>query len=1362
MQRMMRVNFVATALFHLAALLPLLAEPVLTGAVQGTRNEPVSGAQVELLPVSANFEAGRLRLEGRDLPGPLFIARTDAQGRFSLEAPHPGTWKVLVRAAGRIPMQYGPLPALEAEELPPVKLVQDVGARIRLTAQGGQPVRDAWIVASTAGEVTSRGSGWRPEFRVGRTAADGSLTLPRFEGERLQVSVFAPGRSEELQPDFQEGTIRLPPARKAGHILQAVAPDGAPIEGLLVRVGDHSWPIGLTAADGTVLLPVREGEEVKLRLVAADGRQHAFSLSEPQNGGKRSVTLPPAVQVAGKVLDASSGRGLPDAVLWLDTDPAATFRTDRGGKYTVVAPAKGRLAIEARAVGFLPGRVTLSDQNLASGRAPALSLERAARVRGRVLGPQGKPLAEASVTVVDASALGPYTFSPSDPVADRAATDSGGGFELRQLRAGEEYELRVSKPGFFPEARKVVISSDGSAAPIRVALRPACAIHGWIRDQQGRPVTSAKIFLRPSQRLGRERHSRRPDLDGLDSTISVTESDPAGRFSIAESPAAEIDLEVWKTGYAPALRRAIRVGPSCGDSFAVGPVALAPGARLMGRVVNRRDEPIAGAEIFLLDRLPSQMSQESALRGRRPDTVTGRDGRFALDDLHRGAPHHMLVEADGYLRKEVRGVRPPGRGPISIRLEPAAVLRGRVVDEAGEAVSGAVVDLSWQVVLPDDPDERPVGETLLRSARSNTGGHFEIAALPEGRVKLDVKAQGLIPLEAVDVTIPRPDSAPELTLVLRRGARLEGRVTTTGGEPVPAVRIALRTGVAISDAEGVYAIDGLAPGQQEVRIFHPHYKRILQSLRIEEGANRFDVELEAGVKVGGRVLDQEGRPVAAAEVELTTSRSELRQRQYRQYRARTGEDGRFLLHPVASGSYRLLARAQGLATAELAEPVVVSSQPVEGLEIVLRRGATISGKVLGLSAEELGAVAVTAHGEAGENRPASIDSEGRYEVRDLQTGDWLLRASLWQGERQVEVRVPVGPSDRELFRDLEFGRSVTLSGRILFEGEPLAASIVSVRGERFSVERSVTSGFDGGFVLQDLERDRYWLGVKSPQRLVVHNETLDLYESREVEIQLEAATIAGRVEEERSGETISGAVLSLRPTHGTDFLIANTTKPDGTFRIFHVPPGAYRLGVVATGFASTEREISVAAGEELTDLKLALTRASGVEIQVRLASGKVPALVHVRAQDGKGAPILTGSYVPKPSGSTELSSLPAGTWQLLVSAPGGAVLTEAVKVPGEPVAMTLPPAGSLHVRVPELASENQLATLKLLRQGEESFWTLGLGGSVEQTWILKGGKVTVEGVPAGLWSVVIEAADGRVWLGSVATPGSGQATLSLP
>lgn len=1109
----------------------------------------------------------------------------------------------------------------------------------------------------------------------------------------------------------------------------------------------------MTAADGTVSLLLREGEAAGLRLVAPDGRQQVVDLPGVQDGGRLTAVLDAAVPVRGRVLDAATGRGLPGAVLWLDADPAITGRADREGRYSLTALAGSRFALEARAAGFLPKRLTVSAAEVARGRAPALALECAAAIRGSVVGPDGRPLAHTSVAAVHASSLGPRSFS-LDPVASRAATDPGGGFELRRLRAASEYEVRVTKPGYFPAARSAVTANaKGSPAPIQIRMHPACGLHGSVRDPEGKPLPGARVLLRPARRPGREAPTGDdPGPAASDPTARTVESGAAGRFAVPESPAAEVDVLVEKTGYAPARRRGVRLG-SCAASFDLGAVVLQPGARLAGRVVDPRGKGVAGAGIFLVERLPSRRSWEREMKRLEPDAASGRDGGFSVDDLARGVPLHLLVRAEGYLPAAVRGVRPPGRGPLLVRLDPAAVLRGRVLDEAGEPVVAARVGLTWQEILADDPRGRPVGEPIERAAVSGPDGRFEIAEAPAGTVSLTVNAQGFIPVEDFETVVPAPQ---ELTLRLRRGARLEGRVTTTAAAPVAGARVNAGAGSALTDAEGAYAVDGIAPGPQEVQILHPHYRRRVRTLRIEEGTNRYDVELEEGFRVAGRVVDQDGRPVGGAEVRLATlSRAEMRE-----HRAGTGADGTFQIVPVAPGRYGLEASASGFAVAALAEPVIVETGPVEGIEVVLRQGASVSGSVLGLSAEELAAVVVTAHGEAGEERPAALESEGRYEVRDLPPGDWLLRASLWQGQRQVEALVPVAPADRRIVRDLEFSRRVTLSGRVTFEDEPLGGSRVSVRGERFGVERSVICSFDGGFILEDLEPDRYWLGVNDPQRLLAHNDTLDVLEDRDVAVRIEAATLSGRVEDAGSGEPVPEATLTLRPTAGTDFLITDGSLADGSFRILHVPPGSYRLTARANGYAPSEHEVRLSTGEEL-GLDLHLSPAEGFEIRVRLASGAVPPLVHVQARSGQGAPVLAGSYPAGSSGSVKLASLPAGTWQLLVSAEGGTVVTDTVTVPGEPRQITLPSAGDLQVRIPGLARENLLGTLRIMGQDQKPFWTLGFGGSVEETWTLRHGKTTVKGLPAGQWLVIAEASDGRVWSGSMVTSGTEDVAVSL-
>jgi hypothetical protein len=127
-----------------------------------------------------------------------------------------------------------------------------------------------------------------------------------------------------------------------------------------------------------------------------------------------------------------------------------------------------------------------------------------------------------------------------------------------------------------------------------------------------------------------------------------------------------------------------------------------------------------------------------------------------------------------------------------------------------------------------------------------------------------------------------------------------------------------------------------------------------------------------------------------------------------------------------------------------------------------------------------------------------------------------------------------------------------------------------------------------------------------------------------------------------------------------------------------------------------------------------------------------------------------------------LSTLPPGTWTLLVGAEGGAVVTASLPVPSEePVAVTLPPAGRLNVRVPALLASDLIGTVRLLGRDQQPFWTLGPGGTVVQQWPLAGGKAVVEGVPAGSWTVQVETPDGQRWQGAAVTGGAAVATVTI-
>jgi protocatechuate 3,4-dioxygenase beta subunit len=1335
-------------LFGSAISLP--AEPSVVGTVFGPSGQPVVGAHVELVPVRSNFEAGRLRLAGQRDPGAVAEGRSDSVGRFLLRAPAAGVFKVVVRAEGRLPMQYWPLPLVEDEELPPVSLCPAARAEVIVRDPVGRPVAGAWVFLTSHDE--GRAGTWRPDARIGQTGSDGSISLPRLEKERLDVSVFPPGGAELRQVNREGGRITVT-AGAGGFRRLRVVSRGGPVAGVLVRIGDVAWPAGLTDAEGRLGIPCASGETGRIRLIAPDGRQHTADLPAGAAGSEMVVALANPVVMSGRVTDQETGHPLAGALISPDLDPGSFVLANADGRYRLVAPDSLGFTLQVKAARRLPRSARVNSTHFRAGRAPTLALHRATVLRGLVVDARGTPLAGIDVFAFpDPGGEPGFPESSLEAAVDHGATDGSGRFELRPLRTGNSYEIRAVRPGFLPVSTRALALAR-NAPPLKIVLSSARAARGRVQDAAGRPVAGVEVRLTPARAPGARRSPGEREEAAGEGSPFVARTDAQGVFLVTWIPAERVDLTARQRGYATGQIRGIRISPGA-EPADLGTVTLKPGAPLKGRVIDRAGKPLTGAEAYLVESVDRLEQENARLKGETPDAVSGSDGSFTLEDLPQATPLYLLVRASGHLPAGVRGIHIPIRKPLSVRLEPAATLNGRVLDEQGAPVAGARVVLTWQPAAPENP-ERPAGAPVERSAVADPEGHFDIRDAPAGPVRLAVSARGYLSLEGFQTVVPQSDPIQELTLTLGKGAVLAGRISTTAGQPVSGARISAEGASEMSDDEGAYIVEGVPPGRVDVQVFHPAYKLFQREMVIQPGVNPLDVTFEEGVEVSGRVTDAQGAPVVGARVAL------LRQvlRDWREYRESTGEDGVFHFPAVARGGYRLHAGAEGYATTEVKRQIVVE-EPLEGLEVVLQRGGTITGRILGLDPDQIPRLKVEACLDGGEPILALVDADGHYEIRHLRPGDYLVQASLESGERHVQARVPLPPRDEEVIRDLEFAPRLALSGQVLYDEEPLPEANISIRGSRLAVERSIRTDYEGRFRFEDLEPDTYWLGLSHSRELLVHNDTIDLAADREITVRVRPSTVSGSVLDARSRRPIPGALIAFRHVEGPEFLITDSAGEDGIFSVHRVPEGTYLLTVRASGYAPAEQSLAVPAGHDVSGLEVALVSTRGLELTVHLASGRVPDRVHLRMLGPAGAVVLTETRFTDPSGKITLSTLPEGNGTLLLSAPGGAASQLPVTIPGEPVATTLPGAGNLRIRVPALAGTDLRAMATLSAAGQP-FWTVGPGGSLQSQWQLVGGKAVVEGVPGGLWQIRVESPDGRLWTGQATTVGQGGVEISL-
>ncbi len=491
---------------------------------------------------------------------------------------------------------------------------------------------------------------------------------------------------------------------------------------------------------------------------------------------------------------------------------------------------------------------------------------------------------------------------------------------------------------------------------------------------------------------------------------------------------------------------------------------------------------------------------------------------------------------------------------------------------------------------------------------------------------------GSSPPGFVQGQLDRQHPRVELAVALHPLSTLSGQVTdeATGAPASVGVVVAERRSPdepfhrgAHLQADGGYLIEGLVPGEYQVRVLARGYltafytggtRNGLVVVGVGDRIERVDVEVSEGLGVSGRVVDSGEGSMGGATLFAWPVVGDGRRQA-----AETVEDGTYRLTGLAPGNYLMTAAKQGYgrvfydgaAVRDEATPVRVTLevQPA-GVHFQLKPVGTIFGRVTARTGGDpvVGALVVAEPRSGGKRRQAHTGEDGAYVISNLPGADYTVwaRAEGYAAQyypntlkRQGTNPVRVLSNAHTTGIDLALGRLSAVSGKVTDREEnPVSGAVVFLRGRPEPRVPLTTPGRSDG------------AEGAEPDRVLPHHPT-------------------GR---------------------------AVKTEKDGTFQIKDLPPGTYALQATAVGFAARfylndegtgPAEIPVGVEEVVTGMDVVLPRLGVISGRVTAVEDGALKKIEVVAVPVPRLRTPVGGQVPLSGGTTAV----AGSAGVVVDAP---------------------------------------------------------------------------------------------------------------
>lgn len=426
-------------------------------------------------------------------------------------------------------------------------------------------------------------------------------------------------------------------------------------------------------------------------------------------------------------------------------------------------------------------------------------------VRGTISDPRGRGVAGAQVALTRGRplAIGRDAAEPERVVL----TDERGGYVIPHGTRGP-FSLLVSAAGFGnASVDRGVQLDDPRQMEINVHLQPAKTLEGVVLLPGGSEPAIHVEVLAEGGELGQGN--------------ALVRTDAEGRFRFTQLAAGRHLLRLDPEGYLPVSEEVL---PGSREGITI---ELRPASSLSGTVTDTKGKPLRAFDLQLRKSDKRGNVREAVGASLR---VRNSEGRFEVGDL---VPGWYLIEV--WARGHSVTISNPARvrkgdaiTELTVAMQRSSALLGSVVDDLGQPIAGAEVSLHTN----NTPTFGFLRASASRgswhtSTSTRSDGTFKFSEVTARTYQIEVDHPRYPMVHRNDVAVVPGEETELSPVILDRPAILSGVVSDNSGQILKGVTVTLGGGnnratrQVVSDGEGRYRFERLAPGDYQVHAYAP-------------------------------------------------------------------------------------------------------------------------------------------------------------------------------------------------------------------------------------------------------------------------------------------------------------------------------------------------------------------------------------------------------------------------------------------------------------------------------------------------------------------------------------------------------------